>query len=212
MQVKTKFGMALVVLGIAIFAVWNWWSKTRNFVPVDLPISFNTGQPVTAEFKLNFDGLYLVEIEAAKTVPLDTLHCLMGVEADAAKCKDTPPAIGALWTLSSNGQVVRRGSSLELHSAPVQSDGVARVIGEFQGKTEQGYELQVTFTADGARLAEAHPRLKVGVADIARTDLQAANVLVFSTTFICLLFGVVLLTVSGFARRGGVAAGSPEAE
>lgn len=202
MQVKTKFGMALVVLGIAIFAAWSWWTKTRNFVPVNLPVSLATGQTVTSVFKLNFDGLYLIEIEAAKTVPLDRLHCLMDVEADAARCKDIPPAIGAAWTLSSRGQVVGHGSSLELHSAPVQSEGVTRVIGEFQGKAGQEYELQVTFTADGARLAQAHPRLKMAVADIAHTDLQAANVLVLSTTFIFLLFGVILLAVACFAKRG----------
>jgi hypothetical protein len=194
--------MALVVLGIAIFAAWNWWTKTRNFVPVDLPVSLAAGQTVTAEFKLNFDGLYLIELEAAKTVSVDTLHCLMGVEADAVGCGDIRPAIGAAWTLSSQGQVVRRGSSLEIHSAPVQSEGVTRVIGEFQGKSGQRYELQVTFTADGGPLKVAHPRLEVTVADIAMTDLQAADVLVLSTTFMCLLFGVMLLAIAYFSRRG----------
>lgn len=202
MQVKTKFGLALVALGIAILAAWNWWTKTRNFVPADLPVSLATGQTVTAEFKLNFDGLYLIELEAAKTASVDTLHCLMGVEADAVGCRDIRPAIGAAWTLSSQGQVVGHGSSLEMHSAPVRSEGVARVIGEFQGKNERGYELQVTFTADGGPLKGAHPRLKVTVADIATTDLQAANVLVLATTLVCLFFGVILLVIAYIAGRG----------
>lgn len=210
MQLTTKFGLGLVVLGVAVIATWNWWTKTRNFVPVDIPVCLTAGQTVTSEFRLNFDGLYQIEIQGAKTVPLQTLHCLMGVEADADKCKDIPPAIGAAWTLLSQGQVINRGSSLELHSAPVQSEGIARVIGEFQGKAGQEYKLEVAFTADGGRLAEAHPRLRVEVADIARTDLQAANVLVFSTTFICLLFGVILLAIACFARRGTTGEGASQ--
>ncbi len=212
MQLKTKFGLGLLVLGLVIFVAWNWWMKTRNFVPVDVPASLVAGEIVTSEFKLNFDGLYLIEIEAAKTVPLDRLHCLMGVEADPLVCQDIPPAIGATWTLSSQGQVVGRGSSADLHSAPVRSDGVARVIGEFQGTVGQEYKLQVAVTADSARLAEAHPRLKVNVANIARTDLQAANVLVFSTTFIFLLFGVILLSIAYFAKHGADGAQTPRSQ
>jgi len=209
MQLKTKFGLGLVALGIGIFAAWSLWTKTRNFVPVDVPVSLAVGQTISAEFNLNFDGLYLIQIEAEKGIPLGTLHCLMGVEADAVACKDIPPAIGASWILSSNGQELRHGSSLETHSAPTQSSGVARVIGEFQGKSGQQYILRVKVTTDGRSLASAHPRLKVGVASIAYTDLQAGRVLVFSTTFICLLFGVILLSIAHFAKRGANAGESP---
>lgn len=209
MQLKTKSGLTLVALGIGIFAAWSLWTKTRNFVPVEHPVSLSPGQSITSEFKLNFDGLYLIEIEAEKTIPVDTLQCLMAVEADPVQCKDVPPALGAVWILFGDGQVVSHGSSLELHSAPVQADNVARVIGEFQGKAGQAYKLQVTFTADGKGLAAAHPRLKVGVASIAYTDIQSASVLVFSTTFICVLFGVVLLSIAFFAKRGSGGARAP---
>jgi hypothetical protein len=202
MQLKTKFGLVLVALGIGIFAAWILWTKTRNFVPVNVPVSLLAGQSVTENFRLNFDGLYLIEIEAEKTIPLNILHCLMEVEADQAECKYIPPAIEAAWAISSNGQEIAHGSSLQLHSIPVQTENVLRVIGEFQGKAGQLYQLRFASTTDGQTLARAHPRLKVGVASIAYTDIQSASVLVFSTTFICLLFGVVLLSISYFAKRG----------
>jgi hypothetical protein len=207
-QLKTKIGIALVASGMGIFAAWSLWTKTRNFVPVEVPAAMGVGTTITSEFKLNFDGLYLIEIEAEKTIPPDTLRCLMAVEQDAARCEGTPPAIGAAWILSSNGQEIRRGSSLEMHSAPGQSDKVARVIGEFQGKAGQAYKLQVTFTTDGRSLGAAQPQLKVGVSGIANTDIQAASVLVFSSTFICILFGVSLLSIAFFARSGPGLAGS----
>jgi hypothetical protein len=209
-QLKLKFGLGLLALGMVVFAGWNLWINTRNFVPVNLPVSLVAGQTLTSEFKLDFDGLYLIETDAEKTLPLNTLHCLMGVEADAAQCKDISPALGATWILYSNGQELRHGSSQELHSAPVQSRTVARVIGEFQGKAGQAYKLQVTFTTDGRNMAPAHPRLKVGVSSIAYTDMQSAGALVFSTAFVCVLFGVVLLSIAWFARRGAGSAGVSE--
>jgi hypothetical protein len=202
MQVKTKFGLFLVALGIGIFAAWTLWTKTRDFIPVNVPVSLLAGQSVTENFRLNFDGLYLIEIEAEKTaIPLNILHCLMEVEADHAECRYIPPAIEAAWAISSNGHEIAHGSSLQLHSVPAQSNTVVRVIGEFQGKAGQSYQLRLTSTIDGQSLAKANPRLKVGVASIAYTDIQSASVLVFSTTFICLLFGVVLLSISYFAKR-----------
>ncbi|MGC2767707.1 MAG: hypothetical protein WB607_19525, partial [Candidatus Acidiferrum sp.] len=46
------------------------------------------------------------------------------------------------------------------------------------------------------------PHLKVAVASIVRTDIQSAKMLVFSTAFICALFGAILLVVAYFAWRG----------
>lgn len=169
-------------------------------MPVNAPVTLSTGQGITSEFKLNFDGLYLIEIEAQKTIPLDALRCLMGLEFDSSRCKDVPPAIAANWLLSSNGREIRHGSSADQHAAPPEDSGVTRVIGEFQGKAGQEYRLQVTFTADGTKLAPASPHLKVAVASIAYTDLQSAGVLAFSTAFICVLFGVILLGITLFAK------------
>jgi hypothetical protein len=201
MQMKTKAGLALVILGIGISGVWSWWKKTRNFAPVNLPISLSTGQSIISEFKLNFDGLYLIEIQAQKTVPLETLDCWMGLEVNPARCKGMPPAVAANWVLLSNGREICRGSSRNEHSAAVVSATVSRGIGEFQGQAGQEYELQVTFMADGTSLAAAHPRLKVAVASIAYADLQSARVLVFSMAFICVLFGMILVAIACYANR-----------
>jgi hypothetical protein len=199
-QLKTKTGLALIVLGIGILGAWTWWTKTRSFVPVNVPVSLAAGQSVSTEFKLNFDGLYLIEIQSEKNIPLDTLNCRMGIEMDPTRCKDITSAIAANWMLSSKGQEIRRGNSTDEHSATVESQTVNRGIGEFQGKAGHDYKLQVAFTCAGASLAPAHPRLKVSVASIAHTDLQSASVLVFSMAFICWLFGAILLAVAYYAR------------
>jgi len=170
-------------------------------MPVDVPVSLATGQSFDFRFKLNFDGLYVIQLEAEKTLPLDTLDCLMGVDVDESLCKDTPSAIAATWTLSSNGHEIRRGDSRQPHSAHSATVVVARVIGEFQGRSGQSYRLQVVLASDGGNLEAAHPRLKVAVASIAYTDLQSASVLVFSMMFICELFGLILLGVAYYGNR-----------
>ncbi|HTZ46833.1 MAG TPA: hypothetical protein VMH20_04535 [Verrucomicrobiae bacterium] len=198
---KARGGLALLVLGLAIYGAWSWWLKTRNFVPVDVAIVSPETPNVIAQFRLNFDGLYFVEIMAQKSIPLETLHCLMGVEADATRCQDLAPAIDASWSVASNGREIAHGSSNELHSLRPQSGTVTRVIGDFAGRAGREYELKVTFAKDLGALADARPRFKVAVADIAYTDLQSAGVLVFSITFICELFGAVLLVVSWYGKR-----------
>jgi hypothetical protein len=200
-QLKTKAGLALVAVGIGVFAAWKWWTSTRNFVPVDLAMPLAAGESVTAQFKLNYDGLYLIEIAAEPKIPVDELRCLLGVEAEPGRCKDVPSVIVADWIVSSDGRVVRRGNSNELRSVPPQSEDVVRVIGEFPGRAGKSYSVQVTLSADPKRLVAANPRLQVAVASIAYTDLASAGALVFAAAFVCVMFGCVLLSVAWFAKR-----------
>jgi hypothetical protein len=198
-QLKTKFGLALVALGIAVAAAWNMWTRTRNLVPADLPVSLAVGQPATSNFTLNFDGLYLIQVEAQPVLPPNQLHCLLGVDANPVKCGSTQPVLGANWVLSSAGQEIRRGSSEEQHSA-APGNRVSREIGEFHGEAGHSYSLLVTFTRDGSALHAAHPHLKVAISGIARSDMQAASVLAFSAAFICIMFGLILLAIALHAR------------
>ena len=199
MHLRTKFGLGLIALGISIAAAWTLWSRTRNFIPVDRPVSPLAGQAVTANFTPNFDGLYLIQIEAQPAIPPDQLRCLLGVDSDPRACGPVEPALGASWVLSTAGQEVRRGSTNEQHSAPAAGHTISREIGEFHGESGHLYTLTVTFTRDASALNATHPHLKVAVSGIARSDMQAASVLAFSSSFICILFGLTLLGLAMFA-------------
>ena len=199
MQLRTKFGLGLVALGISIAAAWILWSRTRNFIPVDRPVSALAGQSVASNFTANFDGLYLIQVEAQPAIPPEQLRCLLGVDADPRACGPVEPALGANWVLSTPGQEVRRGSTDEQHSAPGAGNTISREIGEFHGESGHVYTLIVTFTRDASALNATHPRLKVAISGIARSDMQAASVLAFSASFICILFGLTLLGLAMFA-------------
>jgi len=199
MQLRTKFGLGLVALGISIAAAWILWNRTRNFIPVDQPVSPLAGQSVASNCTPNFDGLYLIQVEAQPAIPPEQLRCLLGVDADPRACGPVEPALGANWVLSTPGQEVRRGSTDEQHSAPTAGNTISREIGEFHGESGHVYTLIVTFTRDASALNATHPRLKVAISGIARSDMQAASVLAFSASFICILFGLTLLGLAMFA-------------
>ncbi|HTQ96735.1 MAG TPA: hypothetical protein VMH89_08010 [Candidatus Acidoferrum sp.] len=201
MTLKTKSGIALVLLGFAIFAAWTGWKRTRNFIPVITPISLVANQTTTNNFTLNFDALYQIGIEAEKSLPPAILRCRMAIEENPANCKDAPSALAISWTLSSSGQKLKSGNSDDQPKISTDSDKLVRILGEFQGRAGQEYTIQLTSNADGASLASANPHLKIAVATIAFTDLQSAGVLVFSMAFICVLFGMILLAIALHASR-----------
>ena len=131
MQLRTKFGLGLVALGISIAAAWTLWSRTRNFIPVDRPVSALAGQSVASNFTANFDGLYLIQVEAQPAIPPEQLRCLLGVDADPRACGPVEPALGANWVLSTPGQEVRRGSTDEQHSAPASGNTIPGKLASF---------------------------------------------------------------------------------
>jgi hypothetical protein len=198
---RTKAGIGLLVLGIGVFVAWKLWMNTRSQVPVNVPVSLKLGETIEKEFRLNLDGLYLIEIvvaqkDAEKGGRQGALRCLMGV--GGAQCA---PVIGANWALFRDGQEVRRGNSLESHSEPAEQGNVVRVIGDFPGEVGHEYRLQVSVTADGSALQPANPRLRVAVSSIIQADFQSANILAFSVSFICVFFGAILLGIGWFAPK-----------
>jgi hypothetical protein len=211
---RTKAGIGLIVLGIGVFSGWKLWMNTRSQVPVNVPVSLKLGETIEKEFRLNLDGLYLIEIvvaqkDAEKGAERDgqregrqeALRCLMGV--GGAQCGGVAPAIGANWVLFRDGQEVRRGNSLESHSEPTEQGNVVRVIGDFPGEAGHEYRLQVSVTADASALQAANPRLRVAVSSIIQADFQSANILAFSVSFICVFFGAILLGIGWFAPKPG---------
>ncbi|HTP69233.1 MAG TPA: hypothetical protein VMJ35_10055 [Dongiaceae bacterium] len=173
-----KIGMGLMALGVGVWSAWMGWTRTRKMDPIDLPVEAASGQSVAQSFRLNYDGLYLVEVVTDKAGATERLRSL---EAD--------------WSVWSGGRKVSQGDTGEPHSAPAQRAESLKVLGEFNGRAGQSYELRVRFTKDVKELEAVRPRLKVAVSGLAKENLDAASVLLFSIVFICELFGSILLGI-----------------
>jgi hypothetical protein len=175
-----------------------------------MPAPLSVGHLRTPEFKVNQNAFYIIEIEVGKTIPFETLNCLLGVESTyQERCKGTPSVVHATWTLTSSGAVVARGSAEEFKGGGWTNDTISREIGSFNSEKGRRYVLEVDILSDGTRLEAGHPRLKVGVHPQHYEDNMVMSLFVTLFTAICVLIGVVLLLVGLVRRRSNPAPVAP---
>jgi hypothetical protein len=98
---RTKtVGLACVGMGIAVYGIWALWLSSRTNHPVDVPISMVPGHVRTREFKTNLNAPFTIDIEVQKTIPFDTLNCLLGISMGTMttalqECPDRPSVVKA---------------------------------------------------------------------------------------------------------------------
>jgi hypothetical protein len=98
MQIRTLLicGLTLMVAGVGTFGAWNHWKNTRNFEPVNVPLPLSARQSTAMHFKLNFDGLYLIEIAAPSPTPVTWVLLKEGHEIKRGNSQDSASGTGAI--------------------------------------------------------------------------------------------------------------------
>jgi hypothetical protein len=192
-------GTLFIVAGVSIFGFRVRWAETRLWTPADMPISMAKGRIRTHAFTVNYSSYYLIEIEAQKTVPFETLNCLLGVDANN-NCSATPSVVNASWVLTSKGTVVAEGSTSGVGGGGWRKDYIERIVGSFIGERGREYVLMVDVLSDGSALSITHPRLRVTVSPAAYETEAVEDGLVFGTAFVLVIIGTVVL-ISKCRRR-----------
>jgi hypothetical protein len=204
---RTKLvGFTFVALGIALYGSWVMWLATRTERPVDVPISMAIGHVRTPEFKVNLDAVYTIDIEVRKTIPFDTLNCLLGTAMGRTstalqECPDKPSVVKASWMLTSDGHTVDRGSSDDYRSGAWMNDSISRELGHFRTQNGHRYVLDVDVLADGSALAPGSPRLKVEVSPAVVEGNAVWSAILFLAMGVLVLVGVILLIISFIRNR-----------
>jgi hypothetical protein len=199
---RTKLvGFICVAAGLILYGTWIGWLSTRTERPVDIPISMAIGHVRTREFKINLNALFTIDIEVQKTIPFETLNCLLGTamgrtSTDLQECPDKPSVVKAYWVLSSNGQIVAQGSSDDYRSGAWMNDAISRELGHFQSQSGRIYVLDVNVLADGTALTPGNPRLKVGVHPEVYEDNMVRGFMFLVVTGVSVLVGIILLGIS----------------
>jgi hypothetical protein len=162
------------------------------------------GDMRTPEFKVNRNAPYDIYIEVQKKIPFDTLNCLLGTAAgptssDLQECPDRPSVVKVSWVLTSDGQLVARGSTDEHRSGAWTNDSIERDLGHFQSRSGRPYILNVDVLADGSLLAPGNPRLKVEVLPTVCEDELFESAIVNLIAVGLVIVGGILLLVP-FAR------------
>ncbi len=202
-------GLIFLFVGIGVYGTWVLWLVTRTERPVNIPISMAIGHVRTPEFKLNMNAPYIIEVEVQKEkIPFDTLNCLLGMtmaptSTDLQECPDRPSVVKASWVLTSNGQIVARGSSDDYRSGAWMNDSISRELGHFQSQSGRRYVLDVDVLADGSSLNPGNPRLKVGVHPEVYEGNIVWSAILFLAMGVLVLVGAILLVVSFIKNRRG---------
>ena len=191
---KNRLGIALVIVGVALTAGRIAWSRSRTYVPVDMPVSLSIGHIRTFDFKLNLRKLYLIEIEAQKTLPFGALNCMLGIkDVISDKCENVPSVLKASWSLSNAGAVIVSGSSTDNGNGDWTNDTVARQLGSFVAEPGRLYRLDVDVMTDGSFLNQTNPRLKIAVDPQYYEESALWDIPVFLASVFLLLMGATIL-------------------
>ena len=79
---RTRIGMALLLIAAAIYGGWEWWMATRTWVPLDIPVSLARGHIRSPEFKINLDAGFWIFVEVETKVDDEGVSCLTGYTSD----------------------------------------------------------------------------------------------------------------------------------
>jgi hypothetical protein len=159
---KATLGLALLIaFPSMIFLVWY---AHVHWTVVNKPVSLTPGA-VKVEFAPNFTGHYVAGIRVQRTLPFETLQCLLG-EKDyipAGQCKEIPPALQFDWQLLTDGNVVAKGTSNRSIGGSYAAGYIEMEFLNFQARSGQKFSLELDFTKDGGKLAPTKPHLMVMV-------------------------------------------------
>ena len=193
-----------VCVVIICYGTWVLWLFTRINRPVNVPIAMTVGHLRTPVFRVNRAAFYDIEIEVQKTIPFETLNCLLGTamaqrSTDLQECPDKPSVVKASWILSSNGRIVAQGSTDDHRSGAWRNDSISRELGIFKSQKGRPYVLDVDVLADGSSLAAGNPHLKVEVSPAVYEDETVLGTMLFFLAATLILIGMVI-SLAGFVK------------
>lgn len=189
-------GIGCVVGGVSVFAGWNIWVQTRITRPVYMQVSLAPGVVTTPEFRVNLSAPYTIEVEAKKTIPFETLNCLLGMSLLPDQKCDRPSVVKASWTLTSEGRVEQTGTSDKDDGGGWAQDTIAKGLGTLWLKKGRGYVLHTRFLEDGRVLAPTDPHLKVEVVSDFYEGSTFTAYLLFRGCGVMVILGLAILAVA----------------
>lgn len=176
---RTRIGLALILMAAAIYGGWEWWMATRTWVPLNMPVSLAQGHVRSPEFKTNFDAGFWIFVEVETQVDDEGVSCLTGYTSDYCR-KNGIQELAATWTLSDNGRVVARGSTDKYQGSRGGTVTKARYIGLFSVPAGNHFVLDVDFPEDNGHFNGGHPRLTIASSSYWNFDREQAPILLFS--------------------------------
>jgi hypothetical protein len=156
-------GAILVFAPASVFMCWYAWPQTRTTRPVYFPVSLTLGEVRSSDFKTNLSGQYTLTVEAKKTIPFETLNCLLGVSTFTERKCDHVSVVRTEWILVDGGKVIQQGTSDTDDAGSWSQETIERELGTFPLQSGHSYTLHIQSLADGRSLAPTDPHLKIEI-------------------------------------------------
>lgn len=160
MLLRTRIGVALILIAAAFYGCWEWWMATRTWAPLDMAVSLARGHIRSPEFKINVDAGFSIFVEEQTKVDDEGVSCLTGYTSEYCR-KNGVRELRASWTLSDAGRVVARGSTESYQGARGGVETKARYLGDFSVPAGDHFVLDVEFPEDNSHFNGGHPRLTI---------------------------------------------------
>jgi hypothetical protein len=219
-------GVALVVIGVSALAYTEWRYLPAANKPLDMALPLDRAQTIVSPpFALDRTALYDIWLQADRTPGVEVFGCLTAETGFEKLCPDRQPQLDLAWTLTDGKESVARGGTdlagWEQRRAAVAPrdaaealrkfrDYVAKtdnpsdetplyhLIGSFHGAAGRTVRLAIQLRAPAPGLAQAHPRLVVGLSS---TTTRGLGFLVTLFCVLCLVGGGFMLLKAFVPRK-----------
>jgi hypothetical protein len=204
MRRKLLFASFFLASGLALAGFSEYCFSRSGPSPVSIPIAASPNH-ITRKFLASASVHYRIGVAFDKPEKLVFAKpdCIADPYDAADKCSGIPARFKAFWTLSRESRVIQHGSASETiwrGSGPPFLG-----FGGFQSEVWQWYQLDVDDISYDTKLAQADPRLTVGIWTekpfLYEPDFLAVKLAARLIYGLCLFIGGLLILSSLVARR-----------
>jgi hypothetical protein len=170
----SRIALSGLVIGMLLLGIATLWTNQLNWSPVFFSVGPMPSVSRSPNFSIGPGGTYEIGLEVDRTMPFETLNCLVGwgEVRGSERCTGLPTMLDMNWKVFADGKLVAQGTSNDMTSYNgtsmslggwVSNDAMYRVIGHFQGTPGHNYTVEVELLNDIHPLAQAKPRLAIRV-------------------------------------------------
>lgn len=155
LSLTAKAGIILILSPCLWWGLWAAWHYSRTWAPVDMPISLSRGHVRTAEFKLDLESDYAINL-AIQAENLPSIPCPDG----SPNCQRNVKMARAGWSLLSHGKVVYGEKAEPYDPSAAYGQEWTHIVGRFHANRGV-YALELDLVEDLSQLDSFAPRLQL---------------------------------------------------
>ena len=103
---------------------------------------------------------YHLWLKVDRQMPLDDLDCDLGPPRPGHQCS-TPPLLDLEWRIWDGATLVKNWPAKPIEAAARSDASTSCFLGDFQGKRNGYFTLELNVKKDAGRLKDLHPRVQI---------------------------------------------------